>query len=90
MPVISERSPSLVKIEVLGHGCANCQKLEANARDAVGMAGVEAVVIKVADDATIAAYGVLNTPGLVIDGEVKSAGRVPSAGDITEWLMAAS
>ncbi len=78
----------MVKIEVLGHGCANCQKLEANARDAAGMAGVEAEVVKVTDDLEIASRGVLNTPGLVIDGEVKSAGRVPSAGDIAEWLIA--
>ena len=78
----------MVKIEVLGHGCANCQKLEANARDAAGMAGVEAEVVKVTDDLEIASRGVLNTPGLVIDGEVKSAGRVPSAGDIAEWLTA--
>jgi small redox-active disulfide protein 2 len=78
----------MVTIEVLGHGCANCQKLEANAREAVGMAGVEAEVLKVTDDVAIAARGVLNTPGLVIDGEVKSAGRVPSAGDIAEWLVA--
>ena len=79
----------MVKIEVLGSGCANCQKLEANARDAVGMAGVEAEVVKVTDYAEIASRGVMNTPGLVIDGEVKSAGRIPSAGDIAEWLMAA-
>ena len=78
----------MVKIEVLGSGCANCQKLEANARDAVGMAGVEAEVVKVTDYAEIASRGVMNTPGLVIDGVVKSAGRVPSAGDIAEWLIA--
>jgi small redox-active disulfide protein 2 len=80
----------MMKIEVLGHGCANCQKLEANARDAAGMAGVEAEIVKVSDDAEIAARGVLQTPGLVIDGVVKSAGRVPSAGDIAEWLSASA
>ncbi len=79
----------MVRIEVLGHGCANCRKLESNAREAAAMAGVEAEVVKVSDDATIASRGVLNTPGLVIDGTVKSAGRVPSAGDIAEWLIAA-
>ena len=79
----------MVKIEVLGSGCANCQKLEANARDAVAMAGVEAEVLKVTDYAEIASRGVMNTPGLIIDGEVKSAGRIPSAGDIAEWLTAA-
>jgi small redox-active disulfide protein 2 len=78
----------MVKIEVLGSGCANCKKLEANAREAAGMAGVEAEVLKVTDYGEIAARGVMNTPGLVIDGVVKSAGRVPSAGDIAEWLNA--
>jgi small redox-active disulfide protein 2 len=78
----------MVKIEVLGSGCANCQKLESNARAAVGMAGVEAEIVKVTDYAEIAARGVMNTPGLVIDGQVRSAGRVPSAGDIAEWLAA--
>ena len=78
----------MVKIEVLGSGCANCQKLEANARAAVGMAGVDAETVKVTDYAEIPARGVMNTPGLVIDGRVRSAGRVPSAGDIEEWLAA--
>ena len=78
----------MVKIEVLGSGCANCQKLEKNAHEAVAMAGVEAEVVKVTDYSEIASRGVMNTPGLVIDGEVKSAGRIPSAGDIAEWLIA--
>lgn len=74
------------KIEVLGPGCANCVRLAANAREAVVMAGVEAEVVKVTDYAQIAAYGVMSTPGLVIDGKVVSYGRVPSAGDIALWL----
>ena len=73
-------------IEVLGPGCNNCKRLEANAREAVEMAGVEAEIIKVTDYAEIAAHGVLSTPGLVIDGKVVSAGRIPSAGDIAVWL----
>jgi small redox-active disulfide protein 2 len=77
----------MVKIEVLGSGCANCQKLEKNAREAVAMAGVEAEVSKVTDYSEIAARGVMTTPGLVIDGEVKSTGRIPSPGDIAEWLI---
>jgi len=76
-------------VEVLGPGCANCQRLEENVRVAVAMAGIEAEILKVTDYAEIAARGVLNTPGLVIDGEVKSAGRIPTAGDIAEWLAAA-
>ena len=73
-------------IEVLGPGCENCKRLEANVREAVMMAGVEAEIIKVTGHAEIAAHGVLSTPGLVIDGKVVSAGRIPSAGDIAVWL----
>ena len=73
-------------IEVLGPGCENCKRLEANAREAVMMAGVEAKIVKVTDHAEIMAHGVLSTPGLVIDGKVVSAGRIPSAGNIAVWL----
>ena len=73
-------------IEVLGPGCENCKRLEANVREAVMMAGVEAEIINVTDYAEIAAHGVLSTPGLVIDGKVVSAGRIPSAGNIAVWL----
>jgi small redox-active disulfide protein 2 len=78
----------VVRIEVLGSGCANCKKLEANAREAVGMAGVEAEIVKVTDYGEIVSRGVMNTPGLVIDGTLRSSGRIPSAGDIAEWLTA--
>lgn len=73
-------------IEVLGPGCANCQRLEREARAAVALAGVEAHVVHVTDYAEIAARGVLKTPGLVIDGRLVSAGRVPAARDIAAWL----
>jgi small redox-active disulfide protein 2 len=74
-------------IEVLGSGCPNCKRVEANAREAITMAGVEAEIVKVTDYQQIAAHGVMSTPGLVIDGKVVSAGRIPSAGDIAEWLV---
>ena len=73
-------------IEVLGPGCNNCIQLEKNAREAVMMAGVEAEVVHVTDPREIIAHGVMSTPGLVIDGKVVSAGRIPSAGNIAVWL----
>jgi small redox-active disulfide protein 2 len=83
----TERKEIAVKtIEVLGPGCANCKRLEANAREAVMMAGVEAEIVKVTDYRQIASYHIMSTPGLVIDGKVVSAGRIPSAGDIAVWL----
>jgi small redox-active disulfide protein 2 len=75
------------KIEVLGSGCPNCKKLEANAREAVVMAGIEAEIVKVTDYREIAAHGVLSTPGLVIDGRLVSSGRIPEPGDIAAWLF---
>jgi small redox-active disulfide protein 2 len=74
------------KIEVLGPGCNNCQRPEANAREAVALTGVDAEIVKVTDYGQIMAYGIMSTPGLVIDGTVVSYGRIPSAGDIAAWL----
>lgn len=73
-------------IEVLGPGCASCHRLEANAREATVLAGVEAEIRKVTDPREIVGFGIMSTPGLVIDGKVVSSGRVPSAGDIALWL----
>ena len=74
------------KIEVLGPGCNNCMRLEKNTREAVAMAGIEAEIVKVTDYAEIMAYGIMSTPGLVIEGKVVSYGQVPSPGDIAVWL----
>lgn len=73
-------------IEVLGPGCNNCVRLEKNAREAVALAGVEAEVVHVTDYAEIVAHGIMSTPGLIIDGKIRSYGRVPSADDIAAWL----
>jgi len=77
----------MTRIQVLGHGCANCNRLEANAREAAAAVGIEAEIAHVTDDAEIMAFGVMSTPGLVIDGKVVSYGRVPSAADIAVWLQ---
>jgi small redox-active disulfide protein 2 len=74
------------KIEILGPGCANCQRLEANAREAVAITGIDAEIVKVTDYAQIATYGIMSTPGLVIDGRIVSAGRLPGPKLIAGWL----
>ena len=73
-------------IKVLGTGCANCKKLEANARIAVQELGIEATIEKVEDFKEIMAYGVMKTPALVVDEQVKVMGKVASVEDIKKFL----
>ncbi len=75
-----------MKIEVLGMGCANCNKLYENALEAVKLSGKEVEVGKVEDIKKIMGYGVLSTPALVIDGVVKVAGKVPKVEEIKGWI----
>jgi len=75
-----------VNIKVLGMGCARCRDLELRARKALDEAGLTADVEKVEDIQKIMAYRIMATPALVIDGTVKSAGRVPSVEEIKTWL----
>jgi small redox-active disulfide protein 2 len=74
-------------IKVLGPGCKNCQTLEKNVREALSRLELDADVEKVTEYADIMAHGVMSTPGLVIDGEVVSYGRVPSPGQIVELIQ---
>jgi small redox-active disulfide protein 2 len=74
------------KIEVLGMGCSNCNKLYQNVLEAVRQTGKEAEVAKVEDIKKIISYGVLSMPALVIDGMVKTTGKIPKAEEIMEWL----
>ncbi|GAG15677.1 unnamed protein product [marine sediment metagenome] len=76
-------------IQILGTGCPKCQKLMANVEEAVKRTGVEAEIEKVTQVADIAKFGVAFTPALVIDGEVKASGRIPSAEEIAAWLSEA-
>ena len=75
-----------MKIEVLGMGCSNCDKLYQHALEAVKLSGKKAEVIKVEDLQKIMGYGILSTPALVIDGVVKAAGKVPKVEQIKEWI----
>jgi small redox-active disulfide protein 2 len=79
----------MLTIKVLGSGCANCQKLEAVARQALSRLGLDAQVIKVTDYAQIMKYNILSTPGLVINNKVVSAGRIPSEAEVTTFLTSA-
>lgn len=69
-------------IKILGSGCKKCAALESNTRAALTAAGLDAEIQKVTDIVDIAGYGIMATPGLVIDDKVVSTGRVLSASDI--------
>jgi len=73
-------------IKILGSGCANCVNLERVTREAVAALGVDATVEKVTDYPTILGYGVMSTPGLVVDEKVVLSGRVPTAAQVRELL----
>ncbi len=79
-----------MKIEILGTGCAKCQKLEANAREAVQNLGVDAEVVKVTDLDAIMGYGVMMTPALAVNGQVQVVGKVPSVAEVTSILATAA
>lgn len=77
-----------MEIKVLGPGCSKCQQTEKVVKDAVAEAGVAADVEKVTDMMAIAGYGVFGTPAVVVNGEVKSVGKVPKKEDVKKWLAA--
>lgn len=73
-------------VQVLGPGCPRCAKVAEEAEAAVKELGIEATVEKITDMNRIMDFGVLMTPALAVDGEVKVAGKVPSAEEIKEFL----
>ena len=78
-----------MEIEILGGGCPKCERLERLAREAAGELGIEATFTKVKEMDAIMAYDVMSTPALVINGEVKSSGRIPRKEEIAGWIRAA-
>ncbi|MGV1037336.1 MAG: thioredoxin family protein [Candidatus Nanopelagicales bacterium] len=76
-------------IKVLGPGCSNCERLEAHTREALRVLGLEANLEKITDYGEIAGYGVMRTPGLVVDEQLVVSGRVPTTAEITELLRPA-
>jgi len=73
-------------IKVLGPGCPKCQQTEKIVKDAVAESGVQASVEKVTDTMEIAGYGVFGTPSVVVDGEVKSVGKIPKKEEVLAWI----
>lgn len=77
-----------MKIKVLGPGCPKCEKTASVVKEAVAEAGLDADIEKVTDVMEIANYGVFGTPAVVVDGDVKSVGKVPKKQDVMAWLKA--
>jgi len=77
-----------VKIEILGMGCPKCKKLYENAQSAVKELNAQAEVVKVEDIQKIMDYGLMMTPAIAIDGEVRAAGRIPAPDEIKKWILA--
>lgn len=76
----------MVCIKILGAGCRSCRLLEVETRAALDEAGIHCEIIAVTDYAEIAAYGILQLPGLVINEQVVMAGRIPKRHQIVEWV----
>jgi small redox-active disulfide protein 2 len=73
-------------IKVLGPGCPKCQQTEKVVKEAVSETGVSATVEKVTDILKIGEYGVFGTPAVVVDGEVKSVGKIPTKDEVKGWI----
>jgi len=76
-------------IKVLGTGCPKCKRLEKVTRDVLAELSIAAEVIKVTEMTEIMSYNILSTPGLVIEGELVSSGRLPSKAEITTMITTA-
>ena len=76
-----------MEIKILGTGCPKCKEVEKRTMNILAEMNIGADVQKVSDIKKIAEYGVMGTPGLVINGKVKAQGRIPSMDDIKKWVQ---
>lgn len=76
-----------MEIKVLGPGCPKCQQTEKIVKEAAAETGVDAVIGHVTDVMEIAGYGVFGTPAVVVDGKVKSIGKIPKKEEVKTWLV---
>jgi len=79
----------MLSIKVLGPGCDNCKKVEAQAKQAVANLGVEATIVKIVDRAEYPKYGLIYTPGLVINDKLVCGGRIPTEAEVMTWVASA-
>jgi small redox-active disulfide protein 2 len=77
-----------MEIKVLGPGCPKCESTKKNVEDAVAESGADATITKVTDTMEIAKHGVFGTPAVIVDGDVKCVGKVPTKAEIKEWIRA--
>jgi len=80
----------MLKVVVLGTGCPNCKKLEQLCYDVAAENNLPADIEKVTDIGIFADYGIMFTPGLVINGKVMSSGKIPTKTTLAHWLMEAN
>lgn len=80
----------MLNIKILGSGCANCQRVEQTAKAVAEEMGLEATFQHVREYGEIMKYGILSTPGLVVNEKVVCGGRVPSKAEVTTWLTTAA
>lgn len=74
-------------IKVLGPSCPKCRQTEKIVKEALMESGINASVQKITDTMEIAGYGVFGTPAVIVDGEVKSVGKIPNNEDIKNWIQ---
>jgi small redox-active disulfide protein 2 len=75
-----------MEIKILGPGCKRCETTMQNVMNAVAEAGINANVEKITDTLEIAKHGVFGTPAVVVDGKVKSVGKIPTKEEIKGWI----
>ena len=75
-----------MEIKILGPGCPKCHQTEKIVRETVADSGIQAEIEKVTDIRKIAGYGIFGTPAVVVDGQVKSVGKIPRKEDVLSWI----
>lgn len=75
-----------MEVKVLGPGCPRCEQTEKVVQEAAAETGADVTVVKVKDTMEIARHGVFMTPAVVVDGEVKSVGKVPEKNEVKAWM----